>query len=305
MSQNTGKSVFSNLWERRLPQFFATYIGICWGILQFLTFASTRYGLNDSLIDKFLLFAAILIPAVLLFIYNHGKPGKDSWTKLEKAFIPSNFILAGAVAMFMGGSSGVSAAPTAVEITTEEGEQITRYVPSAVQTRSLALFPLDMIDGENDWARLGFPLLLAKDLEQDMRIFARNPGSLEYHLNSYDYEINDKIPFSTKLQIANKTKVDYFVTGELNKEGDNWNLELKIFETGTGELFQEYTYSSADFYNLVDECAVNISSGLFLEENNSSLGEVVDLPASDLISPNLAALSLFVKGRNAEYFEEE
>lgn len=66
MSQSDGKSFFTNIWERRVLQFFATYAGVCWGILQFLTFACNRYDLSDSLIDKFLLFAALIVPGVLI-----------------------------------------------------------------------------------------------------------------------------------------------------------------------------------------------------------------------------------------------
>ena len=70
MSQEQQKSIFTNLWERRVPQFFASYLGICWAILQFLNFITNRYNIDNGIVDKFLLFCAILIPGVLIFIYN-------------------------------------------------------------------------------------------------------------------------------------------------------------------------------------------------------------------------------------------
>ena len=305
MSNSDSKSLFTNLWERRVPQFFATYIGICWGILQFLNFACSRYNFADSLIDKFLLFAAVLIPGVLLFIYNHGRPGSDHWTKLEKFFIPSNFIIAALLAFLVGGGSKASAAPTAVEITTEEGEQITRYVPSSSETRSLAIFPMDMTSESDSWVKIGLPYLLSKDLNQDMRVATWNPSSLEYYMKSYEYGARDKIPFSTKLKIANKTKADYFVIGQMNKEADNWILELKLHETGSGELFQEFSFTDTDFYNLVDDCTKSISSSLFLKENQAQLTAMADLPASDLISTNLEAYSTFIKARETNFFDND
>jgi len=305
MSNSGNKSIFTNLWERRVPQFFATYIGICWGILQFLNFACGRYNLDDSLIDKFLLFAAVLIPGVLLFIYNHGKPGKDSWTKLEKFFIPTNFVIATFLAFIVGGSSNASAAPTAVEITTEEGEQVTRYVPSSSQTRSLALFPMDLESGDVNWARIGLPFLLSKDLEQDMRVATWRPRNLEYYMKGFEYGVRDKIPFSTKLKIANKTKADYFVTGVINKGTDEWKLDLKIYETGNGELFQEFSFVDPDFYNIIDASTSGISSSLFLKENQGQLTQMTDLPASDLVSTNLEAYSVFTKGREASYLDND
>jgi len=270
-----------------------------------LIFACDRYNLSDSLIDRFLLFAILIIPSVFLFIYNHGKPGKDSWTKIEKTVLPSNFLIALLAAAFIGGSSGeTKAVPTAVEITNEEGEQFTRMIPSASQTRQIAIFPLEMDEGENTWARFAFPILLSKDLEQDMRIFTRLPRSMQYYYNSFDYKIGDKIPFSTKLQIANKTKVDYFIEGTLKKNTDEWVAKLKIFETGSGELFQENSYNNVNLFELVDQYTKELSTGLFLKENESEFNKFVDLPASDLITSNEEALSTYIAGIRAYHHND-
>ena len=305
MSDSTGKSLFKVLWERRVPQFLATYVGVCFGMLQFLIFACDRYKLNDSLIDKFLLFTVLILPAVLLYIYNHGRPGKDSWTKLEKAVVPSNLILALVAAFLIGDSSdGSAAVPSAIEITTDEGEQITRFVPVASQTRQLLVFPFDLKEGTEDWARYAVPVLLSTDMEQDMRIFTRSLVSLRYQFASFDYNISDKVPFSTKLQIANKTKVDYFVEGSLEKKDDLWIADLEVYETGSGELFQEKTIQNTNLYELVDAISQELSSELFLKDNKTDFNEFVDLPASDLITANEKALSLYVQGILALRFND-
>jgi len=304
MSNTEKKSFFNNLWERRVPQFFATYAGVCFGIIQFLMFVCPRYNLSDSLIDKFFAFAVLLSPAVLLYIYNHGKPGDDPLTKSEKIIIPSNLALAGLVAFFVTGSSGASAAPTAVEITNEEGEQVTRYIPAESETRHIAIFPFEM-EEESKWEKFGVPYLICKDLEQDMRFYTRTPGSLDYHIKSFGYDIKNEIPFSSKLKIANKTKVDYFMTGEnLKHEGENWSVDIKIFETGSGQLFQEMSFSNSDFFALIDEATIGVSESMFLKENVIDGEKIVDLPASDLISPNIEALALYFEGRKAANYDE-
>jgi len=307
MEDTNNSSVFNNLWERRVPQFFVTYATICFGIIQFLLFACNRYdSLPDNLIDKFLVFAVLLTPAVLLYIYNHGKPGGDPLTKREKILIPSNFAVAGLVAFFVGGSNPSIAAPTVVEITNEEGEQITRYVPATSQTRQLALFPFEANEENENWTEKGIPYLMSRDLEQDMRFYTKGLGSLEYHIKSFGYEVDSKIPFSTKLKIANKTKVDYFVTGDnLKKENEVWSVDLKIFETGSGELFQEQNYSDENLFNLVDKITIGISSSMFLKESNSESEKIVDLPASDLITNNLEALKMYCAGIDARNYKNE
>ncbi len=54
MPRDTNKSIIADLWNRRVPQLVATYVGICWSILQFLLFTTNRYEMNASLDDKFM-----------------------------------------------------------------------------------------------------------------------------------------------------------------------------------------------------------------------------------------------------------
>ncbi len=305
MGQSANKSLFSGLWERRLPQFFATYIGVCWGILQFLNFATNRYGLEDSYIDKFLIFVTVLIPAVLIYIYNHGKPGKDSWTKLEKFFIPDNFIVAAALAFVISGPQAASAAPTAVEITTDDGNQITRMVPAQSQIRQLVVFPFKISEGGEDWVRFGLPHLMKKDLEQDMRISVRDAGTLEYYYNSHEYEIDDDLPFSIKLKIAQKTMLDYFVTGNVQQADGQWQVDINVNETSSGDTFFKQTFSSPDLYELTDNITTALSKQLFLKDSDSEFSNFTDLPASDLITTNQEALKTYIKANHLFYFEEE
>lgn len=295
MSQATNKSIFTDLWERRLPQFFATYLGVCWGILQFLNFVCSRYHWNSSVIDMFLIFAALLIPAVLIFTYNHGRPGKDSWTKFEKIFMPANFILAGVVAFLMGGSANAQTGPVTVMIENEEGEEVSRMVPSQSQTRSLLIFPFNVEEGDNEWLRTGMPLLLNKDLEQDMRVTTNNPLSLDYRIKSHNYSYRDKLPLSVVLDIAKKTKKGYIVTGDINKEGDGFQLDMKVIDNFShGDVFIEKSFNNADIFSLVDEATVEISNKLFLKENQSEFGEFTDLPSSDLITPSVEAYESYI-----------
>ena len=206
----------------------------------------------------------------------------------------------------MAGSSVSAAAPLAVEITTEQGEQITRFVPATSQTRQIAIFSFEVTNEKDNWSQLGFPYLLSKDLEQDMRLYAKTPGALEYDMKSFGYDLGDKIPFSTMLKIANKSKVDYFMSGEiLEKNNEGWSIKVNIFESGSGAMFKEQIYTSADIFSFVDDCTIDVRGSMFLKDNNSETESYVDLPASNLITENLEALELFFKGRKAEFYEEQ
>ncbi|MGH7555891.1 MAG: hypothetical protein ACREMQ_23050, partial [Longimicrobiales bacterium] len=74
--------------ERRVPHVLAIYLGVSWGVVQFVNFLEGRYDLSPHWTDISLVAIALMIPSVLLFTYNHGKPGRDDWTRAEKLGIP-------------------------------------------------------------------------------------------------------------------------------------------------------------------------------------------------------------------------
>ncbi len=293
MSEEQQKSIFTNLWERRVPQFFASYLGISWAIVQFLNFITNRYNIDNGLVDKFLIFSAVLIPAVLIFIYNHGKKGNDRWTRFEKIFIPLNTIAAIGIAGFIS-TPTIQAAPVEVTISGDDGEEITRLVPSKSQARKLYFFPFEPSDERLSWTRTGLPSLFILDLEQDMRITTRHPLSSDYHLKQHDYNYRDKVPFSVMLDIAKKSNTDFFVTGKISKEADDWNLDLKMFDSDDGDVFFEQQFSGLEYFAIIDEASAAIRSQLFLRDADENFGSYTDLPASDLISNNTEALDAYM-----------
>lgn len=300
MSENQNKSLFANLWERRVPQFVATYVGICWGVLQFLIFATNRYGLNNEYIDRFLIFALILLPAVGVFIYNHGAPGKDAWKQYEKILIPINFIVALIFAGLFGGGSEINASPTEVTVTTETGDTITRLIPAMEQTKSFAVFPFLNKGGNEDeyWKKIAIPKLIKTDMEQDVRFFCLDPASFDYELESNNYSVDDnEIPMSTYLEIAKDKIVDFFIVGEFESD----NCSIKIYETKTGEVFWEKTFENNTIFEIADILNKELSDNLYLESNQDHV-TFTDLPSSNLISDKIDVFKLmFAKGSDLDF----
>jgi len=295
MSENQNKSLFANLWERRVPQFVATYVGICWGILQFLIFATNRYGLANDYIDRFLIFALILLPAVGVFIYNHGAPGKDAWKKYEKVLIPVNFIVALVFAGLFGGGGEMNAAPTEVTVTTETGDTIVRLIPAMEQTKSFAIFPFLNKSGNEDeyWKKIAIPTLIKTDMEQDIRFFCLSPSSFDYELESNNHSIDDDdVPLSTYLEIAQDKIVDFFITGQF----ESGMCTVKVYETKTGEVFWEKVFENNSIFEIADVLNKELSNNLYLESNQDHI-KFTDLPASNLISDKEEVFKLmYAKG---------
>ena len=299
MADQTNKSFFADLWDRRLPQFTATYVGLVWGITQFLVFLTSRYEAPDYIVDKFLLFCTIMLPAVIMYIYNHGRPGNDRWKKYEKILYPINLLIAIIAAGLMGGANPIQAGPIEVLVTTEEGDTITRLVPSSGQTKSFSLFPfINKGDEKDNWIKFALPMLFDLDMEQDMRLYCLNPMSFEYEISSANHKVEDNdIPFRTYLKIARDNITDFFMLGEYTIEGDKLSLEVNVYESKTGKLFYTEQIETTDKIGIVDEVNNRLMSNLFLRDNKKESTYRTDLPVGDLITNNEEALKVYVDAR--------
>ncbi len=298
MNNARKQSFFSNLWERKVPQFVATYFGVCFTIIQFLNFVTERYSIDSSLIDKFITFCTVALPSLVLFTYNHGRPGHDPWTKLEKVFIPVNLLIAGILAFFVSGVTSKNEAPTEVTITNEEGIEESRMVPADNQVKKLAFFPFGVEqEDDSDWIRFGLPHLLNQDLEQDMRIYGRDADTYAMELESHDYKIRDKIPFKIKLDIARNTLANYLVLGEVKSSGDNWEVQIKVHDTDTGEIFLEDVFQGQSIYEVTDNISKQLHDQFFLKDSESGFSNFVDLPSEEIITADIEAFKSYIRAR--------
>ena len=64
----------SHLIDRRVPHFLLVYLGVGWGIVQFLDFLE-RYGVSPHWTDFSLLALALLIPSVFA-LYLQSRPAR-------------------------------------------------------------------------------------------------------------------------------------------------------------------------------------------------------------------------------------
>ena len=128
MNTSSKPSFFQDLWERRFFQFGATYLGVGWALIQFTEWMTDRYDLSPNLVEKLIIFLIIMLPAVFIFIYNHGRAGDDKWKPYEKIIMPTSLVVALLASIFLFNSSSLHATQT-VSLTNEEGEVITREVP--------------------------------------------------------------------------------------------------------------------------------------------------------------------------------
>lgn len=290
-------SLLQDLWNRRFFQYLGTYLGLSFGLLQFMDFLVNRYQLDSSLVDKTFIFLAVLIPAVATFIYNHGRPGHDRWNRFERFFIPASLVIGLTLAVVLFNDSAAQAATEKISIATLSGGQETRVVPKVEFTKRFAIFPFEdrTKNSESKWLGVGLAYLLDKDLEQFMMNYAIPALSMRTQYEALNAEFLQRLPFSSELKIAQEYYTDYFISGAVSENDGTLSLAAKVYNSQNGQLFYETEVKGADIFDLVDQLSTALESHLYLKDNLKTL-EFVDLPASNLVTSNPEALQELVEG---------
>jgi class 3 adenylate cyclase/tetratricopeptide (TPR) repeat protein len=183
-----------------------------------------------------------------------------------------------------------------VKVVDEQGNTITRQMPTLAATRRMVMFPLEDQTGDPqlDWCRTGLPMLLNFELEQDMRVYFVPPLALKEYYADYNHEFLQDIPFSSCIKIAQDLYSDHFITGKLLQRNDSLVVALNLFGTETGQSTLKVEVCAADPYQLVDLMHIRLAEAIFPGETEAGMG-LIDLPAADLISPRIDVLENYCR----------
>ena len=292
-SPDTQKSFITNLWERRFFQFFATYVAASWGAIQFLEWGVKRYAIPSAWVDKLVVFVLVMLPLVICVIYLHGKPGADKWMKFERIFYPINVVVALMMSMFLVDSTAKSITEE-VTVTDVEGQTIVREIPKQKYNKKVAIFPVDSDSDIQPWESVGISELLNNKLEQDMSIIVNSALSLADSYEQYGFEKLEPIPFSTKLNLAEDFYSDFFVSSKF-LDNEKKSIEIKIYETLTGDEIAQEIVTGDDIYQLTEKASLFINKEIKLSQVEGK-ELYIDLPSSNLITTDTAALKFYIEG---------
>ena len=290
------KSIKDQLVERRVPQFLVAYVGVSWGIVQFVDFME-RYGISPHWTDFTLLGLALLLPSVILFTYNHGKPGKDAWTRSEKVGIPLNVVIAIAILFLAFQNKELGATTRSITLLDEGGKEVEKVVPNASFRRRLALFNLDgpAEDTSVAWLRYGLPLAITTDLMQDMFVDVRPSAYFREKLRQTGHRDELNVPFGLKRTIAVEQHLPYFTEGRVSRSGNQYVVDLAIYESSNGGLVERRSYQNGDLFALIDELTEQLREDLGIPKTEHNQ----DLPVSLVMTNSLPAFRQYSEGVTA------
>jgi tetratricopeptide (TPR) repeat protein len=285
-----------NLTERRVPQVLAIYLGAAFGIVQFVDFVGSRYLLPPVWTDLTLLAMALLLPSVLLYTYNHGRPGPDEWRRSEKVFIPINLLVLVALVTVVGAGAPLGPTSKRITVTDEQGNQREAVVPNKAFRKRVAMFLFDGNSAEAQWLQFGLPWMVFQDLQQQSFIEVMPSVLMREGLRKVGFETGFDVPLSLKRTVVQELHIPHFVAGKIEKVGNEYVTTVQLYETSSLKLIKERSYRSNDPAQLPDQ----ISAGLVEDLQIPVMADgSPDMPVSELLTKNPEALRKYVAGAEA------
>ncbi|NVJ51512.1 MAG: tetratricopeptide repeat protein [Gammaproteobacteria bacterium] len=288
-------SLFTGLWERRVPHAIGVYIAATWMAIEIGDWVIERFLLAPEITSYIFIAMLAFLPAVILMAYQYGKKGRDPWHKSTFIFVPLNLIIAGALPIFLVQPVKASEVKTAVDETGQTQEYV---VPKQqYQKRIVSYFwQTDNLAEDEQWLQYAAPWLLSKDLERNE--FIASLSAFEHShiynlLNEAGYESGLGEPLSLQIKTTRNHSREYFLTGSIDKLGDNYFLSASLHRAVNGKVTAKFSVKNSNLFAAVDEMSEAISSELIGFATREKLSD--DLPVTEHVVANMAALEATTK----------
>jgi len=302
--------IITELRDRRILPAIGVYVASVWVVIEILDRLVERYMLSPYISDIVFWGLYSLIPAVTIIAWTHGRPGKDKATRLEKVGVPVNLIASLGLLFAVFGDKNFDVAASQVTFNNELGQQETHFIPSETFRRRMAVFfwKNESGDPQLDWLQYGITELLVQDLRQDPFVLANSPWnnfSDGFYARMRREGFNDglNVPVTLMRKIANEANRQYFVEGSLDRDGADYVLTARIWDTQSFDQVSELKITGPDIYADIDHLSRDIRRALDVPASSSRIAE--DLPLKETYGDSTEALQAYIKGLNERLFNND
>ena len=268
--------------QRRVPQFLGLYLGSGWVLLEFSDWVVERYLLSPYWVDLVLMVWLLMLPAVAVTAWFHGKPGPDPWSRNQRLFVGGNAILAAGVLLALATSRDLGAMTEMVTVVDEAGVSQERRVAKQEYRRRIALFMVENRTGNSDydWMEIGLPILMELDLYQDVFIDLRGPEHFSSLLRDAGVEDQGAAPLGLQRQLADRKYLDWFTSGYIVMTDGAPELHMTLHNTDSGASQEPIVVSTAPLFASVDYVTKELRRALEVPSNYE--GAKGDLPVGQI-----------------------
>jgi tetratricopeptide (TPR) repeat protein len=294
-------SITESLMHRRVPQFVGMYIAATWLVIELGDWVTERFTLPAELTSYVFVAMLLMLPAVVLFSYTHGAPGKDKSTTGERIAISLNALLAVGVLFFVSPLLNVEAATETVLIPDETGVvQEFEVARQGFHKEVIGFFWRNNSgNGDLDWLSYGLPLMLAHDLNRvspvitvetpfdsfGMRNELRNKG--------YPSFLNE--PRGLRVEIARDRHSAALIVGEFSEVDGTITVDATLIDAESGDEIGSHSVTGSDWLIAVDDISVAVQNYLKVKPGDNQS----DDPIGQHFSSSLEAIRHFTNSQVA------
>jgi tetratricopeptide (TPR) repeat protein len=294
-------SFFENLMHRRVPQIVGMYVAATWLVIELGDWVTERFNLPTTVTSYVFVAMLVMLPAIILFAYNHGAPGRDEWTRTERVFIPVNGLLALVVLYAMGPLLVVEAATETVQIPDETGALQEFEVAKRGYHKKVIGFFWENETGNSDldWLSYGLPLMLAHDLNRVSPVitvqtpFDSAPIQNELRNNGYPAFVGE--PQGLRLEIARDRRSTALIVGNFSQAAGTVTINATVLDAESGQEIAAYSVTGSNWLNAVDDVSAAVLDYLEVQPSDNQS----DDPIEQHLSGSLEAIEHFTNGQVA------
>lgn len=292
------RSFTANLAHRRVPQLVGMYIAATWLVIELGDWMTERFSLPPNLTSYVFIAMLVMLPAVIMFAWNHGAPGKDKWTSAERVFIPMNALGAVVVLYFLSPSLVVEAATETVQLQDETGAIQEFVVPRQGYHRDVIGFFWENQgdDTDSDWLTYGLPLMLAHDLNRVTPVITVSTPfdarGLRSSMRNRGFDELRNLPRGLMVDIARDRRSSAIILGTFGEAGESKTMQVSLIDTESGETIGEHSFSGTDWFTGIDDVSSAVLQYLDIEPSDNQS----DDPVSQHLTGSIEAVRHYANG---------
>jgi len=295
------RPLFESLMHRRVPQIVGMYVAATWLVIELGDWVTERFNLSTMLTSYVFVAMLVMLPAIVLFAYNHGAPGKDEWTKSERVVIPLNGVLALALLYFLSPLLVVEAATETVQISDETGTMQEFEVARQGYHKKVIGFFWRNESGNSDldWLSYGLPLMLAYDLNRVSPVitvqtpFDSAAMQNELRNNGHPSFLNE--PQGLRVEIARDRRSAALIIGSFSQLDGTVTVNATVVDAESGNDIGTYSVTGSDWLTAVDDVSATVLNFLEVEPSDNQS----DDPIGQHFSDSVEAIKHFTNGHVA------
>jgi len=291
---------WKDLFRRRVLQALVLYLIATWGVERLAGWMVNRFVLSPHLPGFCLAIMLSLIPSVCILAYYHGIRSREKRARALGIGLPLNLLIATGFLLFFFYGKDLGAATKTLRLQDEEGQVIERVVPKTEFRKKFAVFFFENETGDAalDWLGYGTPYLLGLDLTQDIYLEPLTGFGFFDRMKEAGFPEGVRLPLTSKKKIAENFHREYFITGSIQPQAEEYTIKTSLYETRRVKLLTENIFQGSDVFRLVDEISLRLKQDLKIPKRH--IEETKDLPVSEIGTSSTLALKHYLAGLKAK-----